>query len=398
MWPILCIALLQLVRVFLGNSFSSAYNFTDSNPWVRLSQTQNGVSVVMDLTIMKNRQQQLGVVFKQEPVDSKGSLSCSVTVETIVSQSPAYDAGLCAGDILIAVDSKIVTNMTQVAKIIKSVSAASFSIRVRRNVKNYVFSSKVNSTSSTPNNLSTSFNQKTDRLPIPKSDSTDDLDDLQDFEKIEIKKVNIDKEKMLDLLDKKPKSISNLESKFKNSKLLSSSNENVSKLAQTIGNFSLRKRKTSVERVTNNDSLKPNQQQSISTPNTPQHSKHTSLFSKNKPLDKTINEDVIQIPVLLKTELSPDGDLFGIVECYETPVLDLDSLIIFNDNHSFTLRDSDKYLNINVWGRNKLNEDILLGYANIPLVHILNECCNSMLGNYVNRYSFLPPDISAPNR
>lgn len=340
---------------------------------------------------MKNRQQQLGVVFKQEPLEYKGTMTCCVTVETVVPQSPAADAGLCPGDTLMLVDSKSVTSMTHVAKIIKSVTAASFSVRIRRMVKNYVITSKQSSS-----------NQKTEsKTPIPKSDSTDDLDDFEDFEKIDKKSAD----KVLEYVDtsRKSRSIVHLESKFKSSdklpKLLSSSNENVSKLAQTIGNFSLRKRKTSVERGTSTEGGKG--AQSSSTPNTPQHLKHTfssSIFSKNKGVDKTITEDVISTSYTAKNDQTPlDPDKY-FTECYETPLFDLDPMIVFNDDHSFKLQDTDKYLNINVWGRNKLNEDILLGYTNIPLVHILSECCNSMLGHYVNSYSFLPPDNTPPNR
>lgn len=164
----------------------------------------------MDLTITKTNQQQLGVVFKQEQVENKSI----VIIETVVPHSPAFEAGLTSGDILLAVDSKSVNSMAQVAKIVKSITATSFCVRIRRVVKSYIFTSKIGIVHS-----------KTEQQ-LSKSDSTDDLDDYD----------RLDKKSDLDV--KKPKSI---ESRFKNSdklpKLLSTSNENVSKLAQTIGNF-----------------------------------------------------------------------------------------------------------------------------------------------------------------
>lgn len=44
------------------------------------------------------------------------------------------------------------------------------------------------------------------------------------------------------------------------------------------------------------------------------------------------------------------------------------------------------------------DKDTLLGYTNIPLSHILSECCNSFLGHYMRCYSFLPPNSIAPNK
>lgn len=328
----------------------------------------------MDLTITKNRQQQLGVVFKQEQIDSKSI----VTVETIVPQSPASNAGLIPGDNLLAVDSKPVNSMAQVAKIVKSIQSTSFCVRIRRIVKSYIFTSKQGLIITKTESLS-------------KSESADDLDDI-----LEDKKSDVD-------LSKKPKSIANVESRIKNSdklpKMLSSSNENVSKLAQTIGNFSLRKRKQSSERSSNDGSSKstPN----ASNTNTPQHTKYSTcsavMFSK-KMIDKTISEDILTVKSETTSPEIEYKSLLDLTECYEGPTQDLESVITFNDGHSFSLKENDKYLNINVWGKNKHNEEFLLGYTNIPLLNVLNECCNSMLGHYISSYQFLPPDNTLPTR
>lgn len=343
-------------------------------PWVRLKQHQNITYVIMDLTISKNHQQQLGVVFKQEIIDSKSV----VTVETLVPNSPASNAGLCPGDNLLAVDSKTVNSMAQVAKTVKSIQSTSFCVRIRRVVKNYIFTSKQEL-----------FISKTDS--ISKSESADDLDDI-----LEDKKSDVD-------LSKKPKSIVNLESRFRNSdklpKILSSSNENVSKLAQTIGSFSLRKRKQSSERSSNDGSSKstPN----ASNTNTPQHTKYSAtsaLIFPKKMIDKTISEDIISLQSETTSPEIEYKNLLELTECYEGPTQDLESVVTFNDEHSFNLKENDKYLNINIWGKNRQNEEVLLGYTNIPLLNVLNECCNSMLGHYISSYQFLPPENILPTR
>lgn len=352
-----------------------------------MKQENNITYTVMDLTIIKNNQQQLGIVFKQEQLENRSI----VTIETVIPHSPAFDAGLIPGDCLLAVDSKSVTNMAQIAKIVKSITAPSFCVRIRRVVKNYIFTSKQGF-----------INSKTETQMF-KSDSADDLDDILNVDKLAVDKSKSDKSITENVeISKKPKSIGNLEARFKNSdklpKLLSTSNENVSKLAQTIGNFSLRKRKQSSERSSNEGSTKstPN----ASTTNTPKHSSsNTTLFTK-KMVDKTISEDTISIT---KSEISPEIEIKNLPlqdmnECYESPLAELESVVNFNDEHSFTLRETDKYLNLNVWGRNKQNEDILLGYTNIPLLHVLNECCNSLMGHYISSFSFLPPDNTPPTR
>lgn len=324
----------------------------------------------MDLTITKNRQQQLGIVFKQEQVDNKSI----VTVETIVPNSPASNAGLLPGDNLLSVDSKCVNSMTQVAKIVKAIQTASFCVRVRRVVKNYVFISKKEMGLI-----------KVDES-ISKSESVDDLDEI------------LDDKKLID----KPLTKSFEISRFRNDKIpkiLSSSNENVSKIAQTIGNFSLRKRKTSAERSSNDGSSKSTP--TASNANTPQHMKYSTtsaLIFPKKMIDKTISEDIISVKNDNTT--SPEIEcksLENLIECYEGPSQDFESVITFNDEHSFNLKQSDKYLNINVWGKNKNDDkDILLGYTNIPLLFVLNECCNSMLGHYIQSFQFLPPDNTQP--
>lgn len=74
------------------------------------------------------------------------------------------------------------------------------------------------------------------------------------------------------------------------------------------------------------------------------------------------------------------------------------SVVSFNDEFQFSLKKGMKYLNLNVWGGLQDDKDVLLGYVNIPLSHVLNECFNSVLGHYMRRYSFLPPACTHSNR
>lgn len=102
----------------------------DFTPWVYLT-SYNGVAyMVLDLIVSKTSTQQLGVVFRQEYV-TEINQTC-VLVETIVSGSPAAIAEMRKGDVLIAVNGKRVSNMSQVAKFVKSATQRRFIIRVER--------------------------------------------------------------------------------------------------------------------------------------------------------------------------------------------------------------------------------------------------------------------------
>lgn len=102
----------------------------DFTPWVYLT-SYNGVPyMVLDLIVSKTSTQQLGVVFRQEYV-TEINQSC-VLVETIVAGSPAAIAEMRKGDILIAVNGRRVSNMSQVAKLVKSAAQRRFIIRVER--------------------------------------------------------------------------------------------------------------------------------------------------------------------------------------------------------------------------------------------------------------------------
>ncbi|XP_015121655.1 PDZ domain-containing protein 8 isoform X1 [Diachasma alloeum] len=102
----------------------------DSTPWVYLTQYGGVPYMVLDLIISKPSSHQLGVVFKQEVIPEIGQ-TC-VVVETIVSGSPAAIAEMKKSDILVSVDGKKISNMTQVGKLVKSAAQRRFIIRVER--------------------------------------------------------------------------------------------------------------------------------------------------------------------------------------------------------------------------------------------------------------------------
>jgi C-terminal processing protease CtpA/Prc len=92
-------------------------------------QSETSSFMTLDLTLIKNPLQQLGMVFKQEFVVER--YQACVLVETVLPQSPASAADVRHGDIVVAVDGKRITSMSQAARIIKG-TGDKFTIRVER--------------------------------------------------------------------------------------------------------------------------------------------------------------------------------------------------------------------------------------------------------------------------
>ncbi|XP_022900030.1 PDZ domain-containing protein 8 [Onthophagus taurus] len=352
---------LDVTRLSYTSDIINVYcTFTvDSVPYISLYTKENVTYLVLELTLTKVRHQHLGVIFKQEQT--------GVFVDSITPLTPAAIAGLKAGDMLLAIENKNVNNVANVAKLIKAISSVNITLKVERTVQDYVFKTK----SKYDKNEKLEMSSKIVNTPS----SIDDLELETNSESLELM-------------------VSKKKSDTKVPKILAG-NENMSKFAQTIGNFTLRKRKQSVERTSNDNSTKttPN----ASSPGTPQHSlKHCISIPSTILLNK--KHSIAELPEIVRTDLeTQDVEILSSVnECIKGKELSVGSLISFNDDIVFSLKEKHKYLNINVWGINGSRNEILLGYTNISLSEILNECCNSMLGQYMRTYSFLPPTNIPP--
>lgn len=302
-------------------------------------------------------------------------------VDTIAPQTSAAHSGLKVGDIVLSVENKPVTNPNQVSKIIKSISGVNFCIRIERVATNYTYRVK--------------YEETENKTPIKSTNNIEEENVVDNF-------VMVENTKLEDNIDpsKRTKSISSSLDKIKSvdkvPKLISCGNENMSKFAQTIGNFSLRKRKIASEKVTAGDSNKSTPSHSVS--GTPQHCPKTPVPATNVVSSK--KQFVTELPEIIRTDSSGSDVevLSGVVEIFKGKEVFLNSIMAFNDEHTFQLKDGSKYLNINAWGILPTKKDILLGYINIPLTEVLNECLSSMLGHYTKSYSFLPPNNNPPNR
>ncbi|KAJ8920552.1 hypothetical protein NQ315_005421 [Exocentrus adspersus] len=323
----------------------------DAVPWISVYPKDENVYMIIEITMIKLRQAQLGVIFKQE--------QGMVLVDSVSQHSTAFRAGLRPNDIVIAVENRCVQTVPQVAKYIRSISGTNITLKIERLVENY--------------NLKFKYSEETDIKvfnPAPEQSEESDLIQTEQDNFVLVENIK-------DTRKRVPRIIP--------------TNENMSKLAQTIGNFSLRKRKTSVSETVSAKSTPTS-----SSPGTPQHG---SSPKQPTAVQATISKknSSSELPDIVKTDLdNTNTEIMTFVDILKTKELPFSTVLQFNDDFQFALKDGLKYINVNVWATLSGDKDLLLGYANIPISHVLSECCNSFLGHYMRCYSFLPPNNIVP--
>ncbi|XP_078045499.1 PDZ domain containing 8 isoform X2 [Augochlora pura] len=317
----------------------------DSTPWVFLTQYTGVPYMVLDLIISKVGSQQLGVVFKQELVPEIGHVC--VLVETIVSGSPAAIAEMRKGDILVAVDGKKVTNMNQVAKLVKNAVQRRFIIRVERKYSKTESDKQI---SSKVDSDKLSVEKGTDR----KSLKTDLITSRGDTNVEDSNKIKF-------------------ESQIKFSDLKDSENE-ASEALDMSSKFS--RRKSSVHAI--------------------EEPAHTPDSTPSRKISTTSNQSLMSTT---SSQLYYDENYVTDVTYlyYTTKEKEYASLISFEETRNFQINSELQYLNIGVWGRVRGGEfpAKLLGYINVPMKLILAQCYTSSTGQYLKCHALLPPDSTS---
>nr|XP_050863722.1 PDZ domain-containing protein 8 isoform X2 [Vespula vulgaris] len=350
------VTLLEVSRLNVGPNMLNAEDISqievhctmsiDSTPWIHLTQYNGVPYMILDLIISKTSSQQLGVVFKQELVSEIGQVC--VLVETIVSGSPAAIAEMRKGDILIAVDGKKVTNMNQVAKLVKSAVQRRFIIRVERKYVK-VDSDKQSSTKSDSeikSGIEKIFDRKTSRSDLIgiKGDSTDD------FSKMKL-------ESSMKFLDPKDTDSENVDKSEFSSRLF-------------------RRRRSSSTHIL---------EEATQMPETPLRRISTAS-------SQSTTSSNIQFCSIDDSYVTNTSDLY-----YTTKDKGYASLITFEETRNFQIDSEQHYLNIGVWGRVKCNEYTpkLLGYINAPIKLIVAQCAKSSTGHYLKCHALLPPESAS---
>lgn len=309
----------------------------DATPWVALTLYNDITYMVLDLIVSKTNSQQLGVVFKQEFIQEIGQ-NC-VIVETIVCNSPAAIAELRKGDVIMAVNGKKVTNMSQIAKLIKSAAQRRFIIRVERKYTNADRSTmRIDVDKSTEKTL----NKKSSKSDISaiKNEQISVDDNFKSIKFSDLKDVDSD------VVDK---------------------SDSGSKL--------FRRRKS------NSTSTVEESQQAPDTPSK-RFSNPTGTSNTHTNMSTSAISD-ISTPTVHLNEL-----------VYTSKEKKLTTLMSFEERISFLVESEFHFLNIGVWAKHMDGEtpSRLVGYINAPVNLILAQCSTSSTGHYLKCHALLPPD------
>ncbi|XP_053657999.1 PDZ domain-containing protein 8 [Anopheles marshallii] len=293
-------------------------------PWVvaRQQEDQTAMIVSLDIEIHKAKNQQIGIVFKQSEQ--------TVLIDAVIPNTPASKAELRRGDVLLSIQGKRVTNISQVPKVIKTLNRPMFVLRIERLVPGQI---------------------KNDGL----------MEDYEEaFEEID-PNLNITFVKNMEAVQIGSSSTSG--TVLRERKLVRRNSKDnsggESSHSNTPGTTPVKKAMT----IAGRDSIIPGME---STPRGSFSDPATGGGGKQK----------------------------AIVDCYpqhSSVDAEFNSFIRLDDPCTFQLMEKYSYLNLSVFGKNN-EENRLLGYLNIPINSILVECNESHLGHHLKKYPLLPPE------
>lgn len=293
-------------------------------PWVQAKQKNNeSIIISIDLEIHKAKNQQIGIVFKQNDQ--------LVIIEAIIPNTPAAKANIKKNDILQSIEGKRVTHINSVAKIIKSLNRNKFILRIERTVSGLI---------------------KNDAIL---DDLIDEYEDFNDF--------NISFSKNSDSVQ------------------IGSSSTTTASVAK-------------LTRINSKECTSSGESSHSNTPSNSPFKSNENLQAKPKASSRNNSEgrstsSMSEEPVQKTVKVSEETSSFpqhSTIDC------DFNTFIRLDDLCSFNLQDSFVYLNLGVFGRSK-DDNVLLGYLNIPINNILVECNESNLGHYLKKFPLTPPDV-----
>lgn len=261
-------------------------------------------------------------------------LEQAVMVDAVIPNTPAMKAHLCKGDLLVSIEGKKINNINSIAKIVKSLNRPVFKLRIERIVGGVI-----------RNDVET---------------ITFDDTDMEDSYEV-INDMNISFSKMAETVQIGGAKSVRQSSSEKVSTDSSRSNTPTNSPSKSRDGCIVRNRGRSLSR--NNSDAKS------STAN--------EDTASNKGVDAAGSQcDEFEYP------------MHTTVECL------VNSFVSLNDLCQFKIDPTAMYLNLNVFGRGN-DENVLLGYLNIPVQNVLFECNDSTLGHFVKQFPLNPPD--APN-
>ncbi|XP_065364845.1 PDZ domain-containing protein 8 [Calliphora vicina] len=295
-------------------------------------QDDRHVMVSLDVEIHKAKNQQIGIIFKQSAADI-------VEIEAVLPNTPACKSNLKVGDILLAIEGKRVATIQQVAKVIKSLQANSFCLRIDRVIPGIIRNDAIledldiyEDLGDNKSGYSTAA-KPTDTIPIRSS------------------------------IDKGTSSESSLSNTPTNSP------KKTKLIAKAL--------KKTISRD-HSESFKDEEAKS-----------KAKVLAKQATLHKVPSKTNCES---LLTSFNAASGVNDVEHYYQHSTIDckLANLIHMEDVCNFKLDPQCRYLNVCVYGKS-LGENQLLGFTNIPIYQILAECCETSLSQSFKAYELNPP-------
>lgn len=322
-----------------------------SLPWIEARQNDDkNIIVSIDVEIHKAKNQQIGILFKQN--------DNNIIIEAVLPNTPAIKANLKNGDILISIDGKKVNTLNQVAKIIKNLNRPIFSLRIERIfpgiIRNDAILEDYDDNYEDFNDMNITFTKSTESIQINTSSSNlligNKLMRKSSQEKNIYTGGTSSESSLCNTPTNSPRKIQTISKAF--TKAIKQESSNTSQTDKKINNIS------------SDDSSSVNSSRQNSAGKT--KSKIKDDDNSNNAIPSFLQHSTIDSPV--------------------------SSYIRMEDLCTFILDENSTFINICVYG--KIGGDrILLGYINIPVNTILNECSESSLGNILKLYNLMPPNV-----
>uniref|UniRef100_A0A1I8NH04 PDZ domain-containing protein 8 n=1 Tax=Musca domestica TaxID=7370 RepID=A0A1I8NH04_MUSDO len=312
-------------------------------------QDDRHVKVSLDVEIHKAKNQQIGIIFKQSAVDC-------VEIEAVLPNTPACKSNLKVGDILLAIEGKRVSSIQQVAKIIKSLQANVFCLRIDRVIPGIIRNDAI----------------------LEDLDIYEDLGDARSgYGSMPQKTPEPLAAAPVSAIRPTPMAEKNTSSESSLSNTPTNSPKKTKLIAKALKKTISRDHGDGSSKE-DDGKLKPSKlaaKQQLNLPKVPSRTNCESLLAN-----------------LLPTSMTAASGVHDVEHYYQHSTVDckLSRLIHMEDICNFKLDPHCRYLNISVYGK-CVGENQLLGFTNIPIYQILAECCETSLSQSFKTYELNPP-------
>ncbi|KAH8368794.1 hypothetical protein KR084_006023 [Drosophila pseudotakahashii] len=300
-------------------------------PFIEANQRDSrNVLISMDVFIHKAKNQQIGIVFKQ-------SGSQVVRIESVLPNTPACKSNLLAGDVLVAIEGRPVTTIQQIAKVVRTLQATVFSLRIERIIPGIIRNDAI----------------------LEDFEKYEELGDLPQPNRMVESEAEVADPPLPKHLVVKPSLSGTPTNSPKKSNLIAKAIKKT--MSRDAGDKDKDKDK---DKVTDKDKEKDKDK----------------VTDKDKDKEKEKEAEELTVNYFYQ---------HSTIDCAFSPLIHMDDMC------SFQLDNSSRFLNVCVFGKTSAGESVLLGYHNVQIGQILVECSETSLNQCLKQISLNPASLQA---